>query len=685
LPNELEVFFHDFKQGFIADAEVNEQFRLETYMETIAADLDDIGVIEGFSFAHYRAIKGMRVDGYWFNDDGLLELFITDFDDRQALETLTRTEANAIFKRLSNFLRASLNKTLHDLLEESSQGYGLAREINDRKRSLRRVNFFLFSERVISDQLKSLDDGVIDEMPVTYQVWDVSRLKRLRSSSGHKEPLDISFNNKDSDGVACLNAGKVSSDLSSYLVVMPGVILADLYEKYGARLLEQNVRCFLQSRSKVNKGIRKTIIEEPEMFFAYNNGITATAESLEIIETKSGPKIQSICDLQIVNGGQTTASLFHTRRRDKASLDNVYVQMKLSVIQPEEIETIVPLISEYANTQNRVNAADFFSNHPYHVRMENFSRNVWAPAADGAQRETKWFYERARGQYADAQSTLTPAGKRKFVAQHPKSQKFTKTDLAKFENVWDENPRFVNLGAEKNFAQYAKRVGAEWKSSESKFNEDYYKRAIVRGICFRATEKLVFKQEWYGGYRANIVAYTLAVISEICKHSSHVLDHEAIWKAQVISSELRSAILKIAKVVNTELVEKRPDTMSNVGEYAKKDICWETIRKNVPNLIAELPSSFFDQLISTDEEKSRSKTAKKTQKMDDLIAIQSMIVSMPKETWKTIKELGSKKRILTPREIGILDTVQRGRLPSEKQALVLHNVLEKARREAIIK
>jgi len=657
MSNDLEAFFHDFKQDFIADAEVNEQFRLETYMETIAADLDDTGVIEGFSFAHYRAQKGMRVDGYWFNDDGLLELFITDFDDRQNLETLTRTQANAIFKRLTNFLDASLNK----------------------------VSLFLFSERVISDQLKSLDDVVISELPVTHQVWDISRLQRLRSSSGHKEPLDIHFNDTAEGGVPCLNAGSQSSDLRSYLVVMPGVVLADLYEKHGSRLLEQNVRCFLQARSKVNKGIRKTIIEEPAMFFAYNNGITATAESLEIVNTKSGPKIKSISDLQIVNGGQTTASLFHTRRKDKVSLENVFVQMKLSVIKPKEIESIVPLISEYANTQNRVNAADFFSNHPYHVRMENFSRNVWAPVSDGAQRETKWFYERARGQYADAQSTLTPAGKRKFMAVNPKKQKFAKTDLAKFENVWDENPRFVNLGAEKNFAQYAKRIGAEWKTSESNFNEDYFKRVIARAICFRTTETLVFKQEWYGGYRANIVAYTLALISEICKVSSSVLDHESIWRAQSISPNLQNVILKVAKIVNTELVEKRPDTMSNVSEYAKKAFCWDIIKKNVPTLTSEISSNFFDELISTNEAKSRSKVAKKSQKVDDLIAIQSMIVSLPTTTWKTIKDEGLQRRILTPKEIGVLDYVQRGRIPSDKQSLVLYNLLEKARSEAIIK
>ena len=125
----------------------------------------------------------------------------------------------------------------------------------------------------------------------------------------------------------------------------------------------------------------------------------------------------------------------------------IFVQMKLSVIDSEQSEVVVPRISEYANTQNRVNAADFFSNHPFHIRMEEFSRRIWAPAQQGAQRETKWFYERARGQYADAQSKLTPGEQKRFKAEYPKPQMFTKTDLAKFENVWDDHPKWVNLAA----------------------------------------------------------------------------------------------------------------------------------------------------------------------------------------------------------------------------------------------
>lgn len=683
--NKLEAFFHDFKQDFTAGAQVNQQFRLETFMETIAAELEDMGIIHGFDFTHYRAQKGMRIDGYFFNDDGLLELFITDFDDRQKLESLTRTDTNAIFKRGSNFLKASLNKYLYQELEESSQGYGLSREIHDRKNTIRRVNFFLFSERLISDQIKSLDDENIDGITVNYQIWDISRLERVRNSAGHKEPLDIIFSEFGHEDIPCLNAGTNSSGLESYLVVVPGFILADLYEKYGARLLEQNVRCFLQARGNVNKGIRKTIIEEPEMFFSYNNGITATAESLKVVHGKMGTKIQSINDLQIVNGGQTTASLFHTRRKDKASLENVFVQMKLSVVKLQEIEKIVPLISEYANTQNKVNAADFFSNHPFHIRMESFSRRVWAPAADGELRETKWFYERARGQFADAQSTLTKAEKKKFLIQNPKKQKFDKNQIAKYENVWDEHPRFVNLGNSKNFAQYAKRIGNEWKLSESKFNEDYYKRLIARVICFKTTEQLVSKQEWYTTARANIVAYTLALISEICKNTKYTIDHESIWKAQSISLELKKAILKISKIVNIELFEKRPPKMTNIREYAKKDICWENIRKNIPILISEMPDSFYVDLVALDEQKSRSKSAKKIQNMDDLIAIQSLIVKLPVDTWRKIKKQGLQKRILTPKEMSVVDLIARGRLPSEKQSLILYNVLEKARREAIIK
>jgi len=492
-------FFHDFRQETLAGAEASSSFQLAAFMEAVATELVETGFVEGFEFCHYRAQRGMRVDGYWFNDEGALDLFVADFDCRSELATLTRTDVDAAFKRLSSFFDASVAKNLSKELEITSPEYGLSRQIADRKGSIRQVNLILVSERAISDRIQSLSDGEIQGIPATYHIWDISRLQRQRSSRSHKEPLDLDFIGMFGSGIPCLPATLGSDPYQSCLVGVPAEIISSLYEKFGARLLEQNVRTFLQARGKVNQGIRTTILTEPGMFFAYNNGITATAQSVEVEETGSGLKITRILDLQIVNGGQTTASLFHTRRKDKANLANIFVQMKLSVIDSDESENVVPRISEYANTQNRVNAADFFSNHPFHVRMEEFSRRLWAPAQQGAQRETKWFYERARGQYADAQSKLTAGEQKRFKAENPKPQMFTKTDLAKFENTWDEHPKWVNLGAQKNFAKYAHRIGKEWEKGSDGFNEFYFRRASARGRIFRIAASPVSSPHRYNG------------------------------------------------------------------------------------------------------------------------------------------------------------------------------------------
>jgi hypothetical protein len=282
-------------------------------------------------------------------------------------------------------------------------------------------------------------------------------------------------------------------------------------------------------------------------------------------------------DLQIVNGGQTTASLFHTQRRDKADLSQIFVQMKLSVIDSEKSEIIVPRISEYANTQNRVTAADFFSNHPFHVRMEDLSRRIWAPAQQGAQRETRWFYERVRGQYVDAQSKPMRSEQKKFSTAHPKSQMFTKTDLAKFENVFDDHPRWINLGSQKNFARFALRIGKEWVKSSTAFNEFYFRRIIARAIIFRHTEKLVSLQPWYlGGYRANIVSYAIAAIGEISKSCGGELHWQRIWQKQEVYGSLDEALRMASRFVNEDIMNP-PLGISNISEWCKKEACWTRI------------------------------------------------------------------------------------------------------------
>ena len=681
-----EEFFHDFRQEMMAGAEANSAFQLAEFMEAVTKELIETGFIEDFEFCHYRAQRGMRVDGFWFDDEGRLDLFIADFESRIELAKLTNTEVVAAFKRLTNFFEASVQKEFYSQLEETSPEYGLSRHLADRKSIIRKVNFFLLSERIVSDRLQQVKDDEVAGVEAAFHIWDISRLQRQRSSRGHKEALDIDLEAMFGSGLSCLPAHLGSGMYESFLIVIPGDFLASLYEKFGARLLEQNVRSFLQARGKVNKGIRATILNEPAMFFAYNNGVTATAQDVETRQGKTGLEITRIRDLQIVNGGQTTASLFHTRRRDKASLEGIFVQMKLSVIDSEESEKVVPKISEYANTQNRVNVADFFSNHPFHIRMEEFSRRIWVPAQPGAQRETKWFYERVRGQYADAQSKLTAAEQRRFSAEYLKTQVFTKTDLAKFENVWEDHPKWVNLGAQKNFAQFATRIGKEWETASDSFNEFYFRRLIARAILFRHMEKLVMEQPWYnGGYRANIVAYTLAGIGECSKRSGKAPDWQRVWNGQAVYPSLEQALLVAARAVNKHITTPPPG-ISNVSEWCKKDACWTRIQSDLEGMTSLLPDLFFDELVSLDQLASEKKEGRKVQEIDNGINAQKRILAVATSKWTEILNEGRKRKFLSPKEMDILQIAQQMpvKIPTPKQCIILIDVLQKAADEGLL-
>lgn len=272
--------------------------------------------------------------------------------------------------------------------------------------------------------------------------------------------------------------------------------LADLYEKWGARLLESNIRSSIQARRRsVNDGIRATILDEPEMLFSYNNGLSATADAVEIDSSDGAVRILSAENLQIVNGGQTTASLHTALKHSPENLERVHVQVKLVVVPPDASESVVPRISRFANSQNKINAANFFSNHPFHLRVEGFSRRIFAPPARGPTRQTMWFYERAKGQYFVAQARLSGADKTRFDRECPKSQLFTKTDLAKAEYSFRMKPDMVSKGAQKNFAAFAIEVGETWSDQEDALGDAWFKQAVSRIIIFRALEKAVPRQE----------------------------------------------------------------------------------------------------------------------------------------------------------------------------------------------
>lgn len=317
--------------------------------------------------------------------------------------------------------------------------------------------------------------------------------------------------------------------------------------------------------------------------------------------------------------------------------------------------------------------------------MEEFSRRIWAPAQQGLQRETRWFYERARGQYADAQSKLTPMEQRKFKAEHPKQQMFTKTDLAKFENVWDDHPKWVNLGSQKNFARYAARIGGEWDKSSDEFNEFYFKRAIARALIFRATERIVSAQSWYnGGYRANIVAYTLALLGYITKLRNENIDFLDVWNIQKVSPALENTIAVVSKAVNDDVI-RPPQGISNISEWCKKEACWARIQARAEAIANSLPAEFYAGLISLDEQTATIRSAKQTQRTDNGIETQKKVLAVSATEWARIHRSLIEKGLLTPKQDSALRVAMQipSKFPTEKQSAALLKILEEGRLEGV--
>ena len=379
MPIDLSEFHTEVFQDIHGRADAQGMLAEDTFFEVFCEPLIDAGELETADRVYYSSPRGIRVDGYGGDPiaaDGVLSLVISDFNQSSQHETLTATRMDSAFRRLSNFVERSLRDDFRKALEESSPAFGLADLIGTRWRSINRIRLFLISNRVLSTRVDGREAGELNGTPVTYSVWDLGRIHRFVTSGREREDIVVDLENYGGS-IVVLPAHLQEADYEAYLAVVPGSQLAEIYERWGPRLLEQNVRVFLQARNKVNRGIRGTIEHDPNMFFAYNNGITATAESVVTSTETRGLVLTRMRNFQIVNGGQTTASIHAAMRTKKVSLENVFVQMKLTIVDHSSAQEVVPKISEYANSQNRVSAADFFSNHPFHVRMEKvFEKNV---------------------------------------------------------------------------------------------------------------------------------------------------------------------------------------------------------------------------------------------------------------------------------------------------------------------
>lgn len=672
---ELDEFRNLLLEDVRSGAAAGSSFTEQTFLDKVASILIEADEIDGVDQTPFRGKglrgKSVRIDGFSIsNTEPLASLFVVDFRGKSQMETLSQTEAEDILGRLAGFLDAALRGKLASEIEESSPGFEVIQSLQAAKEQLERAKLYLLTDAKLSSRVTALNGISIAGIQCEYQVWDVERLHKVFVSAAGHEETAIDFESEFGKGIPCIPAHESEGHCKSYLCVAPAKMLAGLYGKYGAKLMEQNVRTYLQERGAVNKGIRRSIQQEPTMFFAYNNGLSATAAEVRLSKGSSGiPEIVFARDLQIVNGGQTTASIFWAHKSHGASLENVFVQLKLNVVPPDQAPHVVPKIAEYANSQNKISAADFFSNHPFHVRLEEISRRVLAPAVNGAQFGTHWFYERARGQFLNAQAGLTTAAKKQFLLRNPRTQLLTKTDVAKIENTFGLLPHVVSQGAQKNFSRFAKVVAEAWDTKQEQFNEEWFRNAAAKAIVFRATERLVSEQSWYnGGYRANIVVYAIALLAHSVEASGKFIDLREIWLKQAPSLSLINALAALSKQVSDVLTQP-PQGRRNVSEWAKLEACWNAVK----SLPVQIPAALAKELMDKSERHSRERDSANLQGMDNGIAAQSEVARLGGTYWSELLNWAIGNRQFGEKEIGILRVAAAipRKLPSERQALVL--------------
>lgn len=665
------------------EAEAGGVFQQEAFFTLFAEIASENGDTIDLEYSHCHRDGGKqpyRVDGHAFDHDrGTLHLAVCDYSEIPEVETLNAARLDSNLKRVTNFVENSLRPEFINALEDSGEAFEAAYPIYSNRTAIKRVRVILFTNaRLAARRPPQLADEVAG-MPVVYSVLDLSRYADIQNSREGPESIEVDIEGIAGAPVPCLRASADTAEHESYLLAIPGPVLAEIYGLYGARLLEQNVRTYLQARTKVNKGILTTIKDAPEMFFAYNNGLTATASSVTMKRMDDGQLgIASIDDLQIVNGGQTTASILYAKDVAKSPLDHVLVQMKLSVVQEDAVERIVPKISRFANTQNRISEADFFSSSPFHLQMERISRRLSAPPQAGALSGSKWFYERARGQYRDQMAYSTPAEKRRIQTEFPKDKVIVKTDLAKYVITFDCRPDMVSKGAQKCFMYFADQAAKQWKTSQASLNEVWYRNACSMALLFRWTDKMIAQSDWYAndrGYKSQTVTYTLAwLTSRIQDNGKASVNWQQLWNAQEVPEELQQVISEIAPQI-AKIIRNTPDTVKNVGEYCKMQACWENVKKAEID-IDDLPDHLMMDL---EEEKNVKKEAKTVARIDKEIDFEVRLFTlMPKAP--RILAIATEKKLLSPRTLGALKKLETGNgiisKPEQNALKILFSKLE---------
>lgn len=566
------------------------------------------------------------------------------------------------FNYLMNFFREASDDSLlrNRDVGEYDEIAEVARLVKEARSHISQLRVYVLTDGIVDPSAVPCavdsDDG---EYVIEYNVWDMQRVFQQDNIMRGRSKVEINFEVNYNAEIQCLKMNDDNAYVDAYLAIMPGEILAKIYKQYHQALLEKNVRSFLQFKGKVNKQIRKTLRERPDMFFSYNNGISSTADEIELKKKDGVMCVRRLTDWQIVNGGQTTAAIAASMNDKNVVLSRIFVPMKISVIRDKDHkEEIIKAISTSANSQTSIKNSDFSSNDPYFVDLESYSRTEHVPAG-GLSAHTKWYFERTRGQYLDELGQLSGYNERYFKTQYPKNQKITKSDVLKYEAAWLQCPHEACGGVEKRFARFISMVKSEYGS----FTLVYYRRLIAKCILFGKIDALL-KESGNPGYKAQMNLYILAALSYL---SDRRLDLTRIWEKQTVQPEVIEKIKELIPTVWHHLT-KRPE----VGPWAKRQQCWSELA-----LVLDGIDKFGDDLMEKELNEDGSRLNEAQQGVIDEMS------SVSSNYWYSLSQWAKRNDQLTPLDrktaynLGFNAT--RGKAMTLKLALTARKIMDNAR------
>ena len=557
----------------------------------------------------------IQLNGYLYQEDtNTLNLYVVEYkpypEEERELPITTMTalkEYANMAKRFFSNAQAILQQA-----DRSMEYYDVTKMIIDNKDTIEEVNIYVVTSNFYLSN-KPIDLTIPGVETVNVHVWDMDRIFKLSEAEQGIKEFDINFAAEyqtDLQMVRVPSNREEQGRIDCYVGVIPAKLLAQLYDDWGPKLVERNVRSFLQARGGTNRGIRDTLKdpEQKELFVAYNNGISSVAKTgdIEPMGETGLYRINMLTSWQIVNGGQTTASI-HQAYKTGIDLSGVYIQAKLTIINvPEELEdnevdrytledNMISKISEYANTQNKINKSDLLANTRFMSDLEKLSRNVWIPTNDNRKEESKWYFERARGQYmVDIGRRSKGKEQTAFKKMYPKENVITKVEIAKYFMSWEGYPHISSKGGEEAFKRFMNMNSQYWKQSSVindngeatkailQIDSDYYKELIAKRIINAFVTKVVENMN-LKGYKANVIYYSVAMLNFLYGKE---IDLEEVWQHQTLSDKWEEVIRIIAN--NTLNYLKESAGEQNVTQWAKKEDCWKGFVEESSKVLSNL-------------------------------------------------------------------------------------------------